>query len=139
MLTVNLQHGIIRNHQQHGMISKTLKQYFLTDSNITIPTMSCSAYTASPWDRDTVFNCLVLNLVSGTQNISQQTIVVLCKDRFNQDIKPFVAGKDPNTIKELREAIYLATSVRDCKASDVNTNNTNISTQNAQNLNVEKL
>ncbi|CAG2252205.1 unnamed protein product [Mytilus edulis] len=81
----------------------------------------------------------VQNLASGAQNISEQTIVGLCKNGLNPDIKPFVVGKDPKTINELREAIYLATSVAECKASDVNTNNTNISTQNVQKSNVESV
>ncbi|CAC5388684.1 unnamed protein product [Mytilus coruscus] len=76
---------------------------------------------------------------SGAQNISEQTIVGLCKNGLNPDIKPFVVGKDPKTINELREAIYLATSVAECKTSDVITNNTNISTQNVQKLNLESV
>ncbi|CAG2200710.1 unnamed protein product [Mytilus edulis] len=81
----------------------------------------------------------VQNLASGAQNISEQTIVGLCKNGFNPDIKPFVVWKDPKTINELRKAIYLATSVAECKASDVNTNNTNITTQNVNKLYVKSV
>ena len=76
----------------------------------------------------------VQNLASGAVNMNEQTVVGLTINGLNQDIKGFVVGKDPKTINELREAIYLATSVAQCNASSANTCTNNQSSSNVQSV-----